>query len=58
MPKLDVQMKDLAHKMTLVVRLKGVDRWAWRVRIATWLLRLAAWIAWMNVEIDTEGSDA
>ena len=57
MPKLDVQMKDLAHKMTLVVRLKGVDQWVWRMKIAAWLLRLAAWIAWMNVEIDTKESE-
>lgn len=44
--------KDLAGNITMRVNLRGIDAWRWRVKLGTWLIRLAAWVMWVNVEID------
>jgi hypothetical protein len=49
-----IDAKDLAKHITLTVRLGRLDHWLWRVNIAKWLIRLAAWIMWVNVEIEVE----
>lgn len=42
--------KGMAKSITLVVRFKGFKQWSFRLWIATQLIRLAAWVAWVNVE--------
>jgi len=44
--------KDLCKKMTLVVRFHRAKQWEFRLVIARWLIALAAWVAWMNVEFE------
>jgi len=46
--------RDLAHSITLEVKLRGSKQWEWRLKLAGWLIRLAAWVAWMNAEIEIE----
>lgn len=48
---MDVSVKCLANSVTLQVRLVGARQWSIRLRVAAALIRLAAWVAWMNVEI-------
>jgi len=46
--------RDLAHCITLEVKFKSSTQWVWRLKIASWLIRLAAWVAWVNVSIEIE----
>ena len=43
--------KIVQENVTLHVRLHKYHSWLWRLRIAEWLIRLAAWVAWVNIEI-------
>ena len=59
MPTIDagtitLDTKKLAQSMVLHVRLGRGDAWIFRVKIASWLIRLAAWIMWANVEIEED----
>jgi hypothetical protein len=47
---LELDTKKFAHKITLEVKLKRVNEWGLRLKIACLLIRFAAWIAWFNVE--------
>lgn len=49
-----VDAKELAKQVTLIVtlRLDRANQWLWRVKVASWLIRLAAWVMWVNVEIE------
>ena len=50
--------KQMAQSITLRVRFKRTDEWALRLKIGSLLIRLAAWIMWMNVDIaEMEGID-
>ncbi len=49
-----VDVKDLAKEITLTVYTKRLSRWRWRLKVASWLFRLAAWIMWVNIEIEAE----
>lgn len=44
-------VRDAARQITVHVQLKGARQWRWRLHLGAWLIRLAAWIMWMNVEI-------
>jgi len=46
--------KELAHSFTIKVRIKHMGEWHWRLKIGAWLIRLAAWVMWMNVEIESD----
>ena len=45
-------MKEMANSITLTVRIKRDQEWEWRLKIGALLLRLAAWIMWMNIDIE------
>ena len=47
-----MNVKDFAPRCTLTVKLKNARQWRWRISFGTWLIRLAAWIMWVNVEIE------
>jgi hypothetical protein len=34
------------------VRIKGIDQWRWRLKLGAWLICLAAWVMWVDVEIE------
>jgi hypothetical protein len=48
--------KNLAKHITLTVKMKRTRQWRWRVKLAAWLIRLAALVMWVNVEIEA-GTD-
>jgi hypothetical protein len=43
--------KQMAHSITLVVRIKRADEWQLRLKIGSWLIRLAAWVMWMDIDL-------
>lgn len=51
MAKAEIDMKDIAGKFTLDVKVHRVNQWAWRVKLAILLCQLAAWIAWLDWSI-------
>ena len=46
--KAEIDSKDIARHLTVTLRLKRTKQWGIRLRIATLLIRLAAWIGWFN----------
>ena len=50
-----VDMKPVAQHITVQARLKRMEEFGWRVWLGVCLIRLAAWIMWMNVEIVEDG---
>ena len=44
-------IKTLLKGVKLEFRIPGFDEWRLRVRIATWLVRIAAWVMWTSVEV-------
>jgi len=46
--------KQIAGEVTLKAHLPRLTEWTWRVKIGAWLIRLAALIMWMDIEIDAE----
>lgn len=46
----ELDTRELAHRITLEVKLKRAREWGLRVKVACLLIRFAAWIAWFNVE--------
>ena len=40
------------HRMTLHVKIHRLNQWRWRLWAGSWLIRLAAWVMWMGVEIE------
>lgn len=51
--RIDVSMKDVCKQMTMNVRirLKGIKPWCLRCKIATGLIRLAAWLMYFKSNI-------
>jgi hypothetical protein len=43
--------KQMAHSITLKVRLPRLNEWRARLKIGSWLIRLAAWVMWLNIDI-------
>lgn len=52
-----IPIKSVLKNATLNVRLTGVKRWRVRLWIGMRLIRLAAWIMWMNIEISGPEKD-
>ena len=48
-------VQDAARGITVHVHLKDARQWRWRLVLGSWLIRLAAWVMWMNVEIEGLG---
>ncbi len=47
-----LDMQRLASNLTLVVKIRRRRQWGVRLAIAVWLVRLAAWVAWMGFEVE------
>jgi hypothetical protein len=47
--------KQMANNITLHVRVKRSNEWEWRLKVGLWLIRLAAWVMWMGIEIEAIG---
>ncbi|HUX29156.1 MAG TPA: hypothetical protein VMV78_00855 [Thiobacillus sp.] len=47
-----MDVKDFAPRCTIDVKLKNARQWRWRVFLGVCLIRLAAWIMWVNVEFE------
>jgi len=45
-------MKLLAERVRLRVKLQGFSGFRLRAKLAEWIIRLGAWVAWFRVEID------
>jgi hypothetical protein len=45
-----LDVKEVANNITLNVTLKHHKQWRVRLAVGAWLIRLAAWVMWMNVE--------
>lgn len=52
MAAIDLDAKRLARQVTLTVKVKRYQGWRYRLTLAKGLIRLAAWIAWVNVELE------
>ena len=50
--------KVVQENITLHVRIHKYHSWLLRVKVAEWLIRLAAWVAWMNIEIINDNDDS
>ena len=46
-----VDMRDVASKYMLTLRIKRADQWRWRLKLGLWLIQLAAWVMWVKIEI-------
>jgi hypothetical protein len=44
--------KEIAKNVTLVVTLPKLDQWRFRLKVGTWLIRLAAWVMWLDIRIE------
>ena len=51
--RIDVSMKDVCKQMTMNVqiRLKGAKPWRLRCKVATWFIKLAAWLMYFKSNI-------
>ena len=56
MATLEGDMQTIANRLEITVNLRGMTQWKVRVWLGVQLIRLAAWIMWVNVEFeDGEG---
>ena len=51
MEKFDISMPEVMREITMKVTVHGHRGWVVHLKIATVLIRLAAWIAGMGIEI-------
>ena len=57
-PGISLDTKKIAQEnITLHVRLHKYHSWLWRLRVAEWLIRFAAYVAWVNIEITNDNND-
>lgn len=54
MESLDVNACDLLPHVTLRVRVHGLRRMQWRIKVGLLLMRLAAWVAGVGLRVDVE----
>lgn len=50
METVEVDVKKLAKEVTISVVLRDFKQWQIRIRVGMWLIKLAAWIMWVNIE--------
>ena len=54
-----IPMHRITKDVVMEVEVTGVRTFRWRLKVATWLIRLAAWVAGVGIRIDGDGrSDA
>ena len=51
---LDLDTRKLLKAFNLKLRIKGLRQWGIRTWIGVRLIQLAAWIMWLDVEIEIE----
>jgi len=54
MAQAELDIKPLAQQIVLDIKLKNLRQWQWRVRVAMWLIDLAARVMWMKAEVEVE----
>jgi hypothetical protein len=54
--KAELDAKQLANELTITVEIKRHKEWTLRLWVAAKLIKLAAWIAWVGVEINNDGA--
>jgi hypothetical protein len=54
MARVTLDAQKLAKHVTVTVDLTRWREWTLRLKVATWLVRLAAWIAWLGYEEEGE----
>ncbi len=47
-----LDIRKVAHSITLTVHLRRLHEWDMRIVIARLLFRLAAWVMWVGVEFE------
>jgi len=52
---INLDAQNIAHNLTLNVTITRMDQWRWRIALGSWLIRLAAWVMWVDVEFNTDG---
>ena len=57
MATFEADAKDIARQLDITVKLRGLARWKVRAWLGVQLIRLAAWIMWVNVEFDDGEGD-
>jgi len=50
--EIDLHMKDVMKKVTLVVNLKGVKTWQFRKNLAMIHLRIIAWLLGVGIRVE------
>lgn len=50
--KTEVDIKDLSKRVTVSVTLWNIKQWRVRIWLGKILIRLAAWVMWVNVEFE------
>jgi hypothetical protein len=52
-----VDMKEMANRVTITATLKNARQFHWRVWLGVRLIKLAAWVMWMDVEFEGEDDE-
>ena len=47
----EVDMRNLANRITMTVRLKRHKEWRWRLWLGVKLIQLAAFVMWMRPDV-------
>lgn len=55
---IELRASELSKSITVDVKIKGFKGWMFRLKIAFCLLRLAAMISGMGIEIESDHADA
>lgn len=50
--KTELDAKKLANEITVTVKIKHYHSWRVRLWIALRLISFAAWLAWLNIEVE------
>jgi hypothetical protein len=47
-----VDAKELAGNITINIKVTRYNQWQFRYNLGLWLIQLAAWIMWINIEVE------
>jgi hypothetical protein len=49
--KATIDARDVARRFTLVTKTKRYHEWQFRIWLGLYLIRIAAWIMWIDIEV-------
>lgn len=55
MSEYSIPVTDLTRQLTMKISISGIRAWEVRMKIGEWLIRLAANIMAMNLDLDVKG---